>query len=198
MGQAAEERMTTEIDQTRRDLSRDVDALYDKVSPARVVERRKAAVRGRVSSLRDSVMGSAQHATGSVQGAAQGAAESASGAASAVQHSAGDAVHAIERRTEGSPLGAGLVAFGAGMVVAALIPPSRKETELAGQLTEAVKSSPLVDEARSAGQEIGEHLRQSAGEAAQEVKQTAQEAAQQVSGEGQDAARHVRDEAPGG
>jgi hypothetical protein len=198
MGTTAEERMTTEIDRTRQDLSRDVDALYDKVSPGRVMERRKAAVRGRVSSLRDSVMGSAQQATGSAQGAAHGMAESASGAASAVQHSAGDAVHAIERRAEGSPLGAGLVAFGAGMVIAALIPPSQKEAELAGQLTDAVKSSPLVDEAKAAGQEIGENLKQTAADAAQEVKQTAQDAAQQVSGEGQDAARHVRDDAPGG
>jgi hypothetical protein len=186
--------MTTQIDQTRQELSRDVDALYDKVSPSRVVERRKAAVRGRVSTLRDSVMGSAHQATGSAQGAAQ----SAAGAASAVQHSAGDAVHAIERRTEGSPLGAGMLAFGAGMVIAALIPPSQKEAELAGQLTDAVKASPLMDEAKAAGQEIGENLKQTATDAVQEVKETAQDAAQQVGSEGQDAARHVRDEAPGG
>ncbi|HWJ09458.1 MAG TPA: DUF3618 domain-containing protein, partial [Nocardioides sp.] len=85
MGQGTEERMTTEIDRTRHDLSRDVDALYDKVSPGRVVQRRKAAVRSRFSSVKDSVMGSAHDAAGSAQGSAQGAAY---GAAQSVQGAA--------------------------------------------------------------------------------------------------------------
>ncbi len=89
MGQATEERMTTDIDRTRQDLSRDVDALYDKVSPSRVVERRKTAMRHRVSSMKESVMGTAHDATGSAQGAAQGAAGS-------VRRTAAAGVHAVE------------------------------------------------------------------------------------------------------
>ena len=48
MGQGTEEQLTGQIADTRQDLSRDVDALYDKVSPGRMVERRKEAVRGPV------------------------------------------------------------------------------------------------------------------------------------------------------
>lgn len=186
MGQATEERMTTSIDRTRQDLSRDVDALYDKVSPSRVVARRKSALRHRMSSMKDSVMGTAHDTAGSAQGAAD-----------SVQHTAAAGVHAVERRTEGSPIGAGLVAFGAGMVISALIPASRKETELAGRLTEAAKDSPLVDEAKAAGQEMAAHLKDSAAEAAQEVKASAQESAEHLKDEGRSAAEDVRREAPG-
>ncbi|HWJ65593.1 MAG TPA: DUF3618 domain-containing protein [Nocardioides sp.] len=186
MGQAAEERMTTEIDRTRQDLSRDVDALYDKVSPGRIVDRRKTAMRHRMSSMKDSVMGSAHGATGSAQDAA-----------GSVQDAAQSGVRAVERRTEGSPIGAGLVAFGAGMVISALIPASQKEAELAGRLTEAAKDSPLMDEAKAAGQEIGGHLKESATDAAREVKASAQESAEHLKQEGQSAAQDVRQQAPG-
>ncbi|NYI46297.1 uncharacterized protein YjbJ (UPF0337 family) [Nocardioides aromaticivorans] len=190
MGQATEERMTAQIDSTRNDLSRDVDALYDRVSPHRIVERRKSALRGRMSSMKESVMGTAHDATGSAQGAAQGAAES-------VQHTAQAGVQAVGRRAEGSPIGAGLVAFGAGMVIAALIPASPKEAELAGRLTEAAKDSPLMDEAKAAGQEMASNLKESATEAAQEVKASAQESADHLKDEGRSAAEDVRREAPG-
>lgn len=190
MGQATEERMTTDIVRTRQDLSRDVDALYDKVSPSRVVERRKTAMRHKLSSMKESVMGTAHDATGSAQGAAQGAADS-------VQHTAAAGVHAVERRTEGSPIGAGLVAFGAGMVISALIPASKKEAELAGRVTEAAKDSPLVDEAKAAGQEMAHHLKDSATEAAQEVKASAQDSAEHLKQEGRSAADDVRRDAPG-
>lgn len=185
MGQAAEERMTTEIDRTRQSLSRDVDALYDKVSPGRVVQRRKAAVQGRVSSMKEAVMGNASNAAGSAQGAAQGAAQS-------VQDTAGSAVHAVERRTEGAPLAAGLIAFGAGMIAAALVPATAKEAEVAGQLKDAVQDSPLADEAKAIGREVGESLKDSAAGAAQEVKQSAQDAAGHVQDEGRSSVEEVK------
>lgn len=196
MGQGTEE-LTTDIDRTRQELSRDVDALYDKVSPARVVERRKAAVRDRFSSVKSSVMGSAQSAGGSAQGAAQSVTGTASGAVHSVQSGAGSAVHAVERKTEGSPLGAGLVAFGAGMIISALIPASQKEAEIAGRITDAAKDSPVADQAKAIGQEMGQNLKESAAGAVDEVKASAQDAAQHVKEEGQSAAQSVKDDAPG-
>lgn len=197
MGQATEERMTTEIAGTRQDLTRDVDALYDKVSPGRIVERRKEAVRGRLSTLKDSVMGTAQGAGGSAQGAAGSVKDATSGAAGAVADNAQSAVGAVQRQAQGSPLAAGLVAFGAGMVISALIPASEKEAQAAQRLTEAVKDSPVLDEAKAAGQEIGQNLKESATEAVQEVKVSAQDSASTVKDEGQSAAQSVKDEAPG-
>src|SRR5438309_4191131 len=89
-----------QIEDTRRELSYDVDALNEKVNPARVVDRRVTAAKGRMTNLKEKVMGSASdttssahvmasHAAGSVQDAASSATDSvqnaASSAASAVQ-----------------------------------------------------------------------------------------------------------------
>ena len=61
MGQNTEELTTTpaDIEATRADLTRNIDELSDKVSPQRVVERRKEAARNSLSSVRDKIMGSA-------------------------------------------------------------------------------------------------------------------------------------------
>src|SRR3954454_1351086 len=57
-----------QIEDTRRELSYDVDALNEKVNPARVVDRRVSAAKGRMTSLKDRVMGTAQNTTSSTQG----------------------------------------------------------------------------------------------------------------------------------
>ena len=59
MGQSTEE-LSGDIEETRRSMTTNVDALQDRVSPAAIVERRKEAARGRMQSMRDRVMGSAQ------------------------------------------------------------------------------------------------------------------------------------------
>src|SRR3954466_2077909 len=82
-----------QIEDTRRELSYDVDALNEKVNPARVVDRRVTAAKGRMTNLKEKGMGSAHdtpssahgvasNAAGSVQGAASSAADSVSNAAS--------------------------------------------------------------------------------------------------------------------
>ena len=197
MGQGTEEQLTGQIADTRRGLSRDVDALYDKVSPGRMVERRKEAVRGRLSTVKDSVMGSAGSAGDSAQSAVGSVKDTASSATTAVAGTAQSAVSAVERQTQGAPLAAGMVAFGAGMVISALIPASEKEAEAAQRLTEAVKDSPLVDEATAVGQEIGDNLKESATQATQEVKSGAQDSAATLKDEGKSSAQTVKEEASG-
>jgi len=189
MGQSTEE-LTDDIQATRQNLSRDIDELTDKVSPSRVVHRRKEAAKGRLMSLRDRVMGTAHSATDSVSSSASGAADSISGTA----QSAGGT---IADKTEGNPLAAGLVAFGAGMVISSLIPASRKETELAQQAVDAAKEhgQPVIDQAKSVAGEVGENLKESADQSVQDVKATAQEATERVKGEGQASAQSVRDQA---
>ena len=46
-----------DIEATRADLSRDVDALTEKVSPARVVERRVDRAKGAAGTVKEKVMG---------------------------------------------------------------------------------------------------------------------------------------------
>jgi len=197
-----------DIEATRASLSRDIDELTDKVSPARVVDRRKEAVKGRLGSVRDSVMGAAPDlgavkdklpgtGSGSGSGSGPGLSEKASGAVSGAGSAASGAVDTLGARAQGNPLAAGLVAFGAGMLLSALIPASEKEARVAGQAVEAAKEhgQPVIEEAKSVGQQIGADLKESATESAQQVKDTAQESVATVKAEGQSSAQTVKDDA---
>ena len=79
MGQSTEE-LSGDIEETRRSMTTNVDALQDRVSPAAIVERRKEAARGRMQSMRDRVMGSAQSVRSSTAGTVGSTQESAHGA----------------------------------------------------------------------------------------------------------------------
>src|SRR4051812_50176631 len=50
-------RLRAEIDQTRENLTRDVDLLADKTSPSRIVERRVEKTKRGIVGLKDKVMG---------------------------------------------------------------------------------------------------------------------------------------------
>lgn len=170
-----------DIESSREDLSRNLDALADRVSPGRVVGRKVDGVKGRLSGAKDAVMGSA----GSVSEASGSAAGSVSDAAGSVAYKA-----------QGNPLAAGLIAFGAGWLVSSLIPASDAESRLTEQAIDAAKEhgQPLVDHARSVGSDIGDDLKVNATQAASEVKDVATESAQHVAGEGQSAAEGIRDD----
>lgn len=194
MGTNAEELTTTpaDIEATRGDLTRDIDELTDKLSPQRIVERRKVAARSRLSSVRDKMMGKASDVGSGVSSAGS----SAGGALDSVKGSTRSAADTLESTTEGHPLSAGLVAFGAGMLISALLPPSSKETQLADTAVSAAKehAQPFVDEAKSVGQDIGQNLADSANDSVQQVKETAQEGVQNVKEEGQSSAQRVKDD----
>src|SRR4051812_49886372 len=50
-------RLRAEIDQTRENLTRDVDLLADKTSPSRIVERRVEKTKRGIVGIKDKVMG---------------------------------------------------------------------------------------------------------------------------------------------
>ncbi|MRJ76166.1 DUF3618 domain-containing protein [Aeromicrobium sp. SMF47] len=170
-----------DIESTREDLSRNFDALADRVSPSRVVGRRVDSVKGRITGAKDSVMG--------VAGSASDASGSAVGSLS-------DTAGSVSRRTEGNPLAAGLIAFGAGWLVSSLLPASNAEAKLANQAVDTAKEQgqPLVDHAKSVAQEVGDDMKGKAAEAASDVKDTATQSAQHVKDEGQSAAEGVRND----
>jgi hypothetical protein len=197
-----------QIEDTRRELSYDVDALNEKVNPARVVDRRVSAAKGRMTNLKEKVMGSAHDTTSSAQGVASNAAGSvqnaASSAAGSVQDAASTAVGAVQqapdqviRQTQGNPLAAGLIAFGVGWLVSSLLPASDKEKQLAQQAESAVREhkDTLLEPAKQAAQEIGEQLKPAAQDAVESVKATAQDAAATVKDEGQAAVADVQGQA---
>jgi ElaB/YqjD/DUF883 family membrane-anchored ribosome-binding protein len=197
-----------QIEDTRRELSYDVDALNEKVNPARVMDRRVSAAKGRFSNVKDKVMGTASNTTSNAQGMASNAAGSvqnaASSAAGSVQDAASSAVSTIQeapqtvvRQAQGNPLAAGLIAFGVGWLVSSLLPASEKEKQLAQQAETAVRENKdaLLQPAKQVAQEVGEQLKPAAQEAVESVKSTAQDAAQTVKDEGQTAVQDVQGQA---
>ena len=57
-----------QIEETRNNLSYDVDALNEKVNPTRVVDRRVGKAKSTVSGLKERVFGSAQETRRHVSG----------------------------------------------------------------------------------------------------------------------------------
>ena len=186
-----------QIEDTRRELSYDVDALNEKVNPARVVDRRVTAAKGRIASVKEKVMGSAQDTTSSAHGMASNAAGSVQDAASTAVGAVQQAPDTVIRQTQGNPLAAGLIAFGVGWLVSSLLPASEKEKQLAQQAESAVREhkDQLLEPAKQAAQEIGEQLKPAAQEAMESVKSTAQDAASTVKEEGQAAVQDVQGQA---
>src|SRR3954471_3166425 len=197
-----------QIEDTRRELSYDVDALNEKVNPARVMDRRVTAAKGRMTNIKERVMGSAQdttsqahgmasNAAGSVQGAASNAADSVQSAASSAVGAVQQAPDTIVRQAQGNPLAAGLIAFGVGWLLSSLLPASEKEKQLAQQAESALRQNKdtLLAPAKEAAQQMGEQLKPAAQEAVESVRSTAQDAAQTVKDEGQSAVQDVQGQA---
>jgi gas vesicle protein len=143
----------SEIDQTQRELSADVNALTEKLSPPRMVERR-------------------------------------------VRHTRA-APDRVRRRTEGNPLAAGVIAFGAGWLLASLIPASEPEQQAASQVKDFAieQGRPVAQQLGEAGQQAAQQLRESAQERVEYVKDTATDAATTVASEAHSAAADVKDQA---
>ncbi|KQR44352.1 hypothetical protein ASF82_12855 [Frigoribacterium sp. Leaf164] len=176
------EQIRAEIERTRAGLGYDVDALADKVNPTSIAHRQTDKVKGKFSSVKESVMGTAHHGTSSVSGAASGAVDSTK-----------DTVHQGVQTAKGNPLAVGLIAFGAGWLVSSLIPASDKEQELVAQAKE--QAGPAVDAVKGAAQDVAQNLKEPAQEAFASVKDTAQEAAGTVKDEARSAAGDVKDSA---
>jgi cell division septum initiation protein DivIVA len=185
------------IEQAQKNLSANVDALAEKVSPSRIVERRVEQTRSAMTSVKDRIMGSAAETTSTVSGTASSAAASAKDTLAAKASSAADmassAPEQARQRTRGNPLAAGLVAFGAGWLLSSLLPATEPEQQAAAQVKDLAmeKGRPVAQELGHAGQEAAQSLRESAQQRAQSVKETATDAASTVADEAQSQASDV-------
>ncbi len=211
------DQIRSEIDQTQRELSADVDALTEKISPPRIVERRVQRTRDAMTNVKDKIMGSTSDAYQTAGSATSGVGDSVSARASAARDTAADAASsaadtagAARRRwtrsarrrcdpprTTGNPLAAGLIAFGAGMLLSSLLPASEPEQQVATQVKDFAteQGRPVAQQLGQAGQEAAQELKESAQQRAESVRQTAADAASTVKGEAQSAASDVKDQA---
>ncbi|WP_144126565.1 DUF3618 domain-containing protein [Catellatospora sichuanensis] len=176
------EQIRRDIERTREELRYDVDALTDRVSPARVVGRRVDRVRDAAHSVREKIMGTVQHPVDSGSGAMSTLADKASSAAGTVGDAAGAAQQRVLTSTQGSPLAAGLIAFGVGVLVSALLPATEPEQQLATQVKEKVAehSEELRQQATEVAGEVKEHLREPVQQAVESVSSTVGEATSTV------------------
>jgi F0F1-type ATP synthase membrane subunit b/b' len=163
------EQLRQEIDRTRGELGRDVDALADKVAPSKIAERRMESVKGTVSDVKDRVMGTASDATHEVGDAASSVASTTRGT-----------TRRVTRAAQGNPLATGLLAFAAGWLVSGLIPASEKEKQLAGQAKHTLEESGALDKAAEVAQEVREGMSEPLHQAAEQVTQSARESAEHV------------------
>ena len=212
MGKTAED-LRYELEQQRESLGHDLVAIGDRVSPGRMVERRKFAVRQSFGKARDAVMGAKDSAVGRTSDGF------ASRRAIGLRHVVGR-VGRVERRltpspvpprpsptqTQGNPLAAGLIAFGVGALAGSLLPTSRREEQAVAQVQPALESAAQELGAGRPGRgRFGQGARHrgrpapegAAQDAAESVKAEAQDAAESVKTEAQDAAAETKDAAAG-
>jgi hypothetical protein len=158
------EQLKSDIAVRREEIGRDLEAIGNKVSPSQMVERRKESAKAKVQNVRESIMGSA---------------DSASTGASRVGGKVQELPDLARQRVQGSPLGVGLVAFGAGLIVASMIKPTRAEQRAVEQVQPELERA--AGDLRQAGQEAAIDLRDHAQEAVSHVSQSAKDAVQSES-----------------
>jgi hypothetical protein len=124
MAQSPEE-LKRDIEQTRRELTQDVDALNEKVSPAKIVSRRVDKTRDSVSQLKERVMGTASSGTSAVSDKAGAATSGMSSAASSVSNAVSGAPGTARQQAQGNPFAAGLLAFAGGWLLSRVLPASK-------------------------------------------------------------------------
>ena len=202
-----------EIEQTRDHLGGTLDAIGDRVIPGRVMERKVNRVRDSLDRARTTVMGAKDQGFETGRGRV-GAVKSTMGdTAGSVTESVRHTPDAIQHGTQGNPLVAGALAFGAGLLVASLLPATEAEQSLASDVAEPLKEE-LADlgrqvastaqssvqdaagEAKSTLTDAAAHVKEQATDAAQEVKSTAKDAAGEVKSTATEQKDRVKDSGP--
>lgn len=180
--QMSTEELRRDIAAQRQDIGRDLEAIGDRLSPGRMVDRSRERTRRRVTTWRERVMGKVQDTRDRM-----GDAMPSVGGASDTSPT-----EMVEERVEGSPLVAGMVAFGLGFIAGSILPPSSRERELARSVEPQVQQ--LARGAAETAKEAGEHLAPVVQEEAQAVKEEAGEAASQVAGQARSEMTSAKDE----
>ena len=183
------DQIRSEIEQTRAGLATDVNLLTEKVSPARVVERRVDSAKEAVGNLTGKVFGRDDSPQPDIHAPSDGALSSATDAVRNSPELAKD-------KATGSPLIAGAIAFGVGYLASTLLPASRRERQAARQLTDQLQElkEPVQQQVKAIAAEVKQDLQPQVEQAAAAVKDTAAQAATEVRGSASEAGERVSDQ----
>jgi len=172
--------MRSEIEQRRSALADDMEAIEDRVRPSRVAKRRTEGMRTKVRSAREAVMGRVEDQAGSARDMA-GSAREMAGAVT-------DAPHQLTQTARGNPIAAGVVAFGLGLLTAALIPPTDTERELAENMAPQIQQAreaiteAVSDDARAIADQVSPKVQEDLGQLQESVKGSASRVQDEVRG----------------
>jgi ElaB/YqjD/DUF883 family membrane-anchored ribosome-binding protein len=193
MGQSAEE-LRREIEDTRWNMSRDLDAIGDRVSPRRMAERRVARTRTWLSGARDKVFGSADHAVARVGTGMHDVSDSMGERAHAMAETVGHAPQMATSKTQGNPMAAGAVAFGVGFLASMVLAPTEVEQEAVGRLADKAQPvlEPLKEQVSHAAHEVAEGVKGQGHQVVGELRDDAKERASTVQETARDAASDAR------
>jgi gas vesicle protein len=176
-----EAELRREAETQRSRMGDTLDAIGDRLSPERMVERRKAALGQRFTRVKETVMGSPQYL--------EPMTNRVTGTVDAVKH----APEAMTQQARGNPIAAGIVAFGAGMLFATVLPKTETERRVAREVQPMLDTA--MQEAKEVGREMAEDVKGKAKDAADEVKSSANQATERVRIDARQATEEVKNEA---
>lgn len=181
MGQDTEE-LKREIESTRNDMSGTLDAIGDRVSPGRMMQRKKNRMSQAMSSMRDRVMGTAHDAKQSLSETSDSATESVK-----------QMPDMVAERTAGAPMVAGGIAFGIGMLIAVAFPASKMEEQAGAKLRDTIE--PVKEDLIESAQQVAQNVKEPAKQSVESLKEASAEAARSVASSAKEAGAAVKDEA---
>jgi hypothetical protein len=213
-----------QIERTQANLGQGVDALTEKVTPGKIVERRVDRARDAATRLKDKVMGSnpvqaSSHAASGVRSAASDAADQVSTTASATASTVQDAAStAVGTAQDAASTAAGAVQDAASTAVGAVqeAPQAiRRQTRgnplaagliafgagwlVSSLLPASRREQELADQAKQQAKQVAQEkvaraAQQVAGEVKENLREPAQQAVESVKSTAQDAGQTVVEE----
>lgn len=181
------DQIRADIQRTRAELSHNVDTLGDTVNPRNIASRQVDKVKDKARTVRDAIMGSPDDPYD------HGRAGDLQDGARAVGDAVSSAPSLAKQKTRGNPLAAGLIAFGAGLLVSSLIPASRHEQRAVSTLQDNLE--PLKQQVTDIAHEVADNLREPAQQAAESIKTVAADGAENVQAQAKSATDEVSQQA---
>lgn len=170
-----------DIEQRRDSISHTVDEIENRVHPGHIAARSKHRLSRRLTSIKETIMGSDNGAyadTGMDDGG--------------MIENVKQAPETVSRHTRGNPLAAGAIAMGAGALIASLLPSTEEERRL------VEKIQPGLEDAASgvaqAGRELGESAVDAARQGVSQVTESVKSAGEELAEEAGAAKDRVMDQ----
>jgi len=192
---ATEDQLKHDAEMQRARMGDTLEAIGDRLSPERMVERRKAAVGRTFRNMKESVMGSPGYqepATERLKAQAGAARDSATSAVHNATEHLQEAPQALADQARGNPVAAGIIAFGGGVLLATLLPTSRTEQRVVDEAKPQLQEA--AQQLKAAGRDVASDAADHARDAAEAVKSTGTEAGAHVRDHAEAAAQHVKDD----